>query len=182
MSRPEPRPAAVVPHARIRQDRLSEADRGIPRALAGAGAGDCRRSSQLPYTIDVANDPFFGRVGQIMAVSQRQQALKFELLIPYHERAAPTACMSFNYHREHFGECLGHQRCGGEARAHELRRLRNRSAGGRVVRQSTGWIWADGRRRPGRHWHSDPLPLDSRVKRFPTRWPQATRRARSTRA
>ncbi len=57
----------------------------------------------LPFTIDVANDPFFGRVGQMMAVSQRQQALKFELLIPYTPGAAPTACMSFNYHREHFG-------------------------------------------------------------------------------
>ena len=57
----------------------------------------------LPYTIDVANDPFFGRVGQMMAVSQRQQALKFELLIPYYADAVPTACMSFNYHREHFG-------------------------------------------------------------------------------
>jgi seryl-tRNA synthetase len=57
----------------------------------------------LPYTLDVANDPFFGRVGQVMAVSQRQQALKFELLIPYYPKASPTACMSFNYHREHFG-------------------------------------------------------------------------------
>jgi len=57
----------------------------------------------LPHTLDVANDPFFGRVGQMMAVSQRQQALKFELLIPYHAGAVPTACMSFNYHREHFG-------------------------------------------------------------------------------
>jgi seryl-tRNA synthetase len=61
----------------------------------------------LPYSIDVANDPFFGRVGQIMAVSQRQQALKFELLIPYHSLATPTACMSFNYHREHFGNVWG---------------------------------------------------------------------------
>jgi seryl-tRNA synthetase len=61
----------------------------------------------LPFTIDVANDPFFGRVGQIMAVSQRQQALKFELLIPYHPGASPTACMSFNYHREHFGSVWG---------------------------------------------------------------------------
>ena len=63
----------------------------------------------LPYSIEVANDPFFGRVGQIMAVSQIQQALKFELLIPYHERAKPTACMSFNYHREHFGQVWGLQ-------------------------------------------------------------------------
>ena len=61
----------------------------------------------LPFTIDVASDPFFGRVGQVMAVSQRQQALKFELLIPYYPGAAPTACMSFNYHREHFGHTWG---------------------------------------------------------------------------
>jgi seryl-tRNA synthetase len=58
----------------------------------------------LPATLDVANDPFFGRVGQMMAVSQRQSALKFELLIPYYPGATPTACMSVNYHREHFGE------------------------------------------------------------------------------
>jgi len=61
----------------------------------------------LPNTLDVANDPFFGRVGQVMAVSQRQQSLKFELLIPYHSGAVPTACMSFNYHREHFGTVWG---------------------------------------------------------------------------
>jgi seryl-tRNA synthetase len=61
----------------------------------------------LPFNIDVANDPFFGRVGQVMAVSQRQQALKFELLIPYYPGASPTACMSFNYHREHFGQVWG---------------------------------------------------------------------------
>ncbi len=57
----------------------------------------------LPFAIEVANDPFFGRVGQVMAVSQRQQALKFEMLVPYYPGATPTACMSFNYHREHFG-------------------------------------------------------------------------------
>jgi seryl-tRNA synthetase len=63
----------------------------------------------LPHSIDVATDPFFGRVGQIMAVSQIQQALKFELLIPYHDGAKPTACMSFNYHRDHFGQVWGLQ-------------------------------------------------------------------------
>ncbi len=68
----------------------------------------------LPYTLDVANDPFFGRVGQVMAVSQRQQALKFELLIPYYPKASPTACMSFNYHREHFGQVWGIHDANGE--------------------------------------------------------------------
>jgi seryl-tRNA synthetase len=62
---------------------------------------------QLPCELDVANDPFFGRVGQVMAVSQRQQSLKFELLIPYHPTLTPTACMSFNYHRDHFGLVWG---------------------------------------------------------------------------
>jgi seryl-tRNA synthetase len=61
----------------------------------------------LCYTVDVASDPFFGRAGQIMAVSQVEQSLKFELLVPVRAQEAPTACMSFNYHREHFGETWG---------------------------------------------------------------------------
>jgi seryl-tRNA synthetase len=61
----------------------------------------------LPNTLDVASDPFFGRVGQVMAVSQKQQSLKFELLIPYFRGASPTACMSFNYHRDLFGQTWG---------------------------------------------------------------------------
>ncbi len=68
----------------------------------------------LPHSIEVANDPFFGRVGQLMAVSQRQQALKFELLVPYYAQATPTACMSFNYHREHFGTVWGIRDARGE--------------------------------------------------------------------
>jgi seryl-tRNA synthetase len=67
----------------------------------------------LPFTVDVANDPFFGRVGAMMAASQLQQSLKFELLIPVISEEKPTACMSFNYHREHFGEVWGlHNKAG----------------------------------------------------------------------
>jgi len=61
----------------------------------------------LPYTVDVANDPFFGRVGTMMATQQRADALKFELLVPVRSKESPTACMSFNYHKEHFGEVWG---------------------------------------------------------------------------
>jgi seryl-tRNA synthetase len=57
----------------------------------------------LPWRIDHASDPFFGRGGKLMAASQVEQALKFELLIPVHSEEKPTACMSFNYHRDHFG-------------------------------------------------------------------------------
>ena len=58
----------------------------------------------LPTNVDVANDPFFGRRGRWMSNSQREKALKFELLIPIDDAAKPTACMSFNYHEEHFSE------------------------------------------------------------------------------
>jgi seryl-tRNA synthetase len=61
----------------------------------------------LSYTVDVANDPFFGRVGTMMATQQRADALKFELLVPVRSKDSPTACMSFNYHKEHFGEVWG---------------------------------------------------------------------------
>ncbi|TGD99419.1 amino acid--[acyl-carrier-protein] ligase [Methylobacterium nonmethylotrophicum] len=57
----------------------------------------------LPYRVEQASDPFFGRVGQVMAMAQLQQALKFELLVPLRGEGSGTACMSFNYHREHFG-------------------------------------------------------------------------------
>jgi len=61
------------------------------------------RMLQLPLEVDVANDAFFGRGGKIVADSQREQRLKFELLIPVNDGAPPTACMSFNYHMDHFG-------------------------------------------------------------------------------
>jgi seryl-tRNA synthetase len=61
----------------------------------------------LPVTVDVANDPFFGRKGRILASGQREQALKFELLVPVTSEEKLTACLSFNYHQAHFGETWG---------------------------------------------------------------------------
>jgi seryl-tRNA synthetase len=58
----------------------------------------------LPFEVDIANDPFFGRGGKLMADSQRAQSLKFELLVPVNDGAGPTACLSFNYHMTHFGD------------------------------------------------------------------------------
>jgi len=56
----------------------------------------------LAHTIAPACDPFFGRTGKLAAMSQLEQSLKFELLIPLRSEEAPTACMSFNCHRDHF--------------------------------------------------------------------------------
>jgi len=70
---------------------------------------------ELPFTLDLANDPFFGRGGKIMAIAQREQQLKFELLVPIASEVHPTACLSFNYHQDHFGQTFGIQEAGGEA-------------------------------------------------------------------
>jgi len=51
---------------------------------------------------DVANDPFFGRGGKVLAAGQREQQLKFELLVSIYGDENPTACVSLNYHQEHF--------------------------------------------------------------------------------
>jgi len=61
----------------------------------------------VPHQTTAASDPFFGRAGKMMAVSQVEQELKFELLIPVNSVENPTACMSFNYHQGHFGETWG---------------------------------------------------------------------------
>ena len=61
----------------------------------------------LDVEFDTANDPFFGRAGKMMGNSQREQKLKFELLIPVTSQARKTACLSFNYHQDHFGATWG---------------------------------------------------------------------------
>jgi seryl-tRNA synthetase len=70
-------------------------------------AGQFAEELRLPHRIAAASDPFFGRTGQVMAISQLQQSLKFELLVPVLSEARPTACMSFNYHLDHFGQIWG---------------------------------------------------------------------------
>ncbi len=60
------------------------------------------RSLGLELELDVANDPFFGRSGRILASAQREQELKWELLAPT-AGASPTAIASSNYHQDHFG-------------------------------------------------------------------------------
>jgi seryl-tRNA synthetase len=61
----------------------------------------------LPYRIAPASDPFFGRAAKLIAQSQVEQSLKFELLVAVRSAAQPTACMSFNCHRDHFASTWG---------------------------------------------------------------------------
>jgi seryl-tRNA synthetase len=68
----------------------------------------------LTFKVDKASDPFFGRMAQLMAMSQVVQSLKFELLVPIYSPEQPTACMSFNYHQDHFGHTWGLNHADGE--------------------------------------------------------------------
>jgi seryl-tRNA synthetase len=56
----------------------------------------------LPAKSQVAADPFFGRGGKFLALNQKEQQLKFEILAPVISAAEPTALCSFNFHQEHF--------------------------------------------------------------------------------
>lgn len=51
----------------------------------------------------VANDPFFGRGGRMMAATQKEQVLKYELVIAVSSEEKPTAITSCNCHLDHFG-------------------------------------------------------------------------------
>jgi seryl-tRNA synthetase len=55
----------------------------------------------LEVELDVANDPFFGRTGRLLAAAQRGQELKWELVASV--AGNPTAIASSNYHQDHFG-------------------------------------------------------------------------------
>jgi seryl-tRNA synthetase len=62
---------------------------------------------KLNYRVEPASDPFFGRTGQMMAISQLQQSLKAELMVAMRPPEPPTACMSFNLHLDHFASIWG---------------------------------------------------------------------------
>lgn len=64
------------------------------------------RALGLEAKLDVANDPFFGRRGRMLARNQQADRLKLELLVQI-AGPEPTACASFNHHRDHFGNNYG---------------------------------------------------------------------------
>jgi seryl-tRNA synthetase len=61
----------------------------------------------LPAHSEVAADPFFGRGGKLLAVNQKEQQLKFEVLVPVISAEEPTAVCSFNLHQDHFATTFG---------------------------------------------------------------------------
>lgn len=68
----------------------------------------------LPFALEAANDPFFGRAGKLMARSQRELELKMELLIPVSCDEKRTACASVNMHLDGMGSKWGITTADGE--------------------------------------------------------------------
>jgi seryl-tRNA synthetase len=60
----------------------------------------------LRVQLEIATDPFFGRSGRMLAASQREQQLKFEVVTQI-AGPEPTAVASFNYHQDHFASAYG---------------------------------------------------------------------------
>jgi len=61
----------------------------------------------LQVKADLANDAFFGKRGRMLAASQRDQSLKFEILAPVADAEALTAIASCNYHLDHLSGAFG---------------------------------------------------------------------------
>lgn len=68
----------------------------------------------LQVEIVVANDPFFGRVGRMLAENQRSETLKYEIVTPVNSEEHPTAIASANCHLDHFGEPFGIRTANGD--------------------------------------------------------------------
>jgi len=62
----------------------------------------------------VANDPFFGRPGRMLAANQRIEELKYEIVTPVYATDRQTAISSSNCHLDHFGRPFGIESADGE--------------------------------------------------------------------
>jgi seryl-tRNA synthetase len=61
---------------------------------------------EISYEVVEANDPFFGRMGRLLAESQRQKSLKYEFVAPITSEV-PHSIGSANFHEDHFGASFG---------------------------------------------------------------------------
>lgn len=80
---------------------LEHRDCGVARGLELLGG------LGLEVNAVTANDPFFGRIGRLLATQQAAAGLKIEVVTPLSSDGRPAAVMSANYHRDHFAMPFG---------------------------------------------------------------------------
>ncbi|HLX87952.1 MAG TPA: amino acid--[acyl-carrier-protein] ligase [Acidimicrobiales bacterium] len=87
---------------------VGEPDGALEHAERWLGRGqEMLESLGLEVDVVVANDPFFGRAGRVLAAGQRDEALKLEFVTTVTSEDAPTAITSVNRHQDHFGHNFG---------------------------------------------------------------------------
>ncbi len=88
--------------------RLGTADEALAHRDAWLARGKrMLEACLLPVEAVVANDPFFGRGGRLAKATQREQVLKYELVVPICSTENPTAVSSSNLHLDYFGHAFG---------------------------------------------------------------------------
>jgi hypothetical protein len=90
---------------------VAHRDRGLARRMA------LLEDLGLPVAPVAAADPFFGRAGTVLAKGQLAGELKIEGVTTLAGDVLPTAVMSANCHRDHFGRAFGIE-AGSETTAH----------------------------------------------------------------
>jgi seryl-tRNA synthetase len=91
----------------------------------------------LDVTSEVANDPFFGRFGVMLAANQQDEKLKYEVTAPTSPASTRTAITSANCHGDHFGVAFDLRTVDGEV-AHSA------CVGFGVERITLALLWAHG--------------------------------------
>lgn len=90
-------------------DAVAHRERWVPRGL------QVLADLGLEAEAVIANDPFFGRAGRMLAANQRNENLKTELVVKlYGDLDEGTAVVSCNCHRDHFGHTFGIETVDGE--------------------------------------------------------------------
>lgn len=90
-------------------DAIAHRERWVPRGL------EVLADLGLEAEAVIANDPFFGRAGRMLAANQRNENLKTELVVKlYGDLDEGTAVVSCNCHRDHFGHTFGIETVDGE--------------------------------------------------------------------
>jgi seryl-tRNA synthetase len=112
---PSPEPTRMMAFRMREFIRFASADDVLPwRDMWQARFKSLFDTLQLPAHAEVASDPFFGRAGKMLAASQVEQKLKFELMVPILSLEAPTALVSFNYHQTKFSQTFDIRQADGE--------------------------------------------------------------------
>lgn len=104
---PSPDPARMQFFRQREYVRLGTADQALEHRNSWLKRGqEILAAVGLDARPVVANDPFFGRGGQMLAATQVEQDLKYELVVPIATAEKPTAIASCNYHLDHFGHAF----------------------------------------------------------------------------